>query len=622
MKKGIFRTNVLFPTLVFAFVVWAYFAFFFDGHLRRGSQWAASRIHGAEVNIDSISTSFLHASLLIQGIAVTNKEKPEYNLFEIGEVHFQLVWDALLRMKAVINDASIKDIRANTKRPSPGFVLPPEPPASGGIAAKLQEELYAQTKKRLDGNFFGDLVNTLEGADPKEQLNEIKDDLKSTLRAEELKKEMAAKKAAWEERIKSLPKPQDLKALEDRMKALNLKGKNPLELAKSLKEAKSIVDEANQKVKQVEQSQKDFRSDLTNYTSAVSELEALAKKDVLDLQKRFRLPNLDTKEISTQIFMDQLEKNLGSVRKYLAIARNYMPPKKTKEQIEKEKAEMILPRERGQGQVFHFPITTGYPLFWLKHASISSEISQSEWAGKVSGELLDISTAPSITQKPMQALVKGSFPKKEISGLEAKLVMDHTSEVPEEKLRLLVGSFPVADKALNTSNGFSLTLAKATGSAMLNAEMRDESINFQLKSNFARPTFLVEAKNPKLQALTSEALKNLDSVSLQAEAKGKWNNLQISLDSDLGKKLSAAFEAIVRSKVNDAKGKLDSLVNNKLNPLRAGLKQDLAGFSKSEGSLQDRAKALAEAVKRLQEGAKGGGGGGGSLKDKLKGLGF
>src|SRR5262249_46724391 len=156
---------------------------------------------------------------------------------------------------------------------------------------------------------------------------------------------------------------------------------------------------------------------------------------------------------SSQLFMSMLEKKLTGIRKYIEIARKYMPKKPTAaekaaaaEKARKAKEEELLPPARGEGRTYHFPITKGYPLFWLKKAAISSEIAQSEWAGKVSGEILDVTTSPSQLGRPTKLHLAGDFPKQEIHGLNFLATLDHTGEVAKESIQAKVASFPVMNQ--------------------------------------------------------------------------------------------------------------------------------------------------------------------------------
>src|SRR5690242_20235103 len=106
-KKGPIRFEAIIPVLVLSLITFAYFSYYFDRHLKTLVEYVGTQANGAEVNVDSIKTSFLKGSFDMNRLQVTDKERPTHNALEIENMHFQYLWDALLRMKFVVEDASI-----------------------------------------------------------------------------------------------------------------------------------------------------------------------------------------------------------------------------------------------------------------------------------------------------------------------------------------------------------------------------------------------------------------------------------------------------------------------------------------------------------------------------------
>ncbi|HEY8278479.1 MAG TPA: TIGR03545 family protein [Bdellovibrionota bacterium] len=616
--KGPIRTGALVPSLIFLGLIYAYFFFFFDGYLRRGIEFAATRVHGAEVDVARVHTSFLKATFQLTGLEVTDKEKPERNLFQVGEIRFAALWDALLRGKVAIEEASVLDVQAYTPRKSPGYVLPPPPPSTPGLLAKAQEQILAQTRAHFNQNFLGDIADVAAGTDPKAKLKEIQGNLKTEARAKELEKELEAKQAEWKKRAAELPKAADIQALESKIKALDLSGKNPLELANNLKKAKDIVAEAQGKVKQVEVAQSQLTGDIQKYNNSIADLQRFAQQDVADLQKQLQIPSLDPKEFSRQLFMAQVEKRLGSVRKYIEIARKYMPAKGA---TTKEKSEELLPPARGVGRTYHFPITKGYPLFWLKQAKVSSEISQSEWAGKVWGGLSDLTSSPSQLGRPTKLHIAGDFPKQNIHGLDLQAVIDHTGEQAKETIKASVAAFPVTDQKFSDSADVKLGVKRATAATSMNGSLVNQSMNLDLSGRLEKPEFEFDAKSPIVKEVLGAALKGLPAVTMRAVVTGSWDKFDIWIDSNLGSELSKGFQKQLQAKLGDAQAKLSSLVNDKIGPSKKKLQDLLGGLSGGPGKAIAQNKGEAEkALKGAQGSATGGKGG--SPANLLKGFGF
>lgn len=622
-SKGPFRTGALVPSIIFIALVWAYFYFLFDFHLRKGMEYGLTQVHGAEVNIAGVKTSFWGASFALYGLEVTDKDKPAQNIVKIGNIRFAMIWDALLRGKVAIEDASILDIQPYTMRKKPGYVLPPPPP-NAGILAKVQDQVMQQTRAQFNGNFLGDIADVVAGTDPKEQLKNIQGELKAQARALELEKELTNKKAEWEKRIKDLPKPAEIQAIEQKIKALNMNSKNPAEIAKNLKQAKEILGEAQAKIKLVDQAQSQLSGDVQKYTAEVANLEKMAAQDVADLQKRLKIPSIDPKEFSTQLFLGQIEKRLTSLRKYIAIARKYMPPKKTPAEIatkKKAQQEELLPHERGKGTTYAFPVTKGYPLFWLKKAAISSELTQSEWAGKVSGQLTDLTSSPSELGRPTRLHLAGDFPKQKIGGLDFLAIVDHTTERAKESIVAKIGSFPVIDQVFSDSPSVKLRLKNATGSGSLSATLADQALNIKIGSRFEKPEFDFEAKSAPVKEILGAVLRGIPAVTMNADVTGSWDKFNISLDSNLGRELSGGFQKQLQAKLGEAKAKLDSFVNEKIGGNKKKVQELLGGLTSGPGkSLGQSKEALGKAMSSAEKSAQPGSAGAG--KNLLKGFGF
>src|SRR5207253_11405648 len=137
--KGLIRWNAVIPFTIICVLTFLYFHFFFDFNLRKALEWAGYKAVGAEINIAHLETSFFKASLRVQGIEITDADKPTQNAVEIGDIRWAMSWNALLRGKVLVEEAVIENIQFATARKSPGKVAPPEPPPKPGPGMVAQE---------------------------------------------------------------------------------------------------------------------------------------------------------------------------------------------------------------------------------------------------------------------------------------------------------------------------------------------------------------------------------------------------------------------------------------------------------------------------------------------------
>ncbi|MES2964313.1 MAG: TIGR03545 family protein [Bdellovibrionota bacterium] len=620
-KKGPIRTEAVVPFLIFVAIVWAYFFFFFDTHLRHGMEYVGTNANGAEVNIGNVRTSFWKASLEINEVQVTDVDAPMKNKIQIEKMRWKMMWDALLRGKIAIEDASILEIAIGAPRKRPGRVLPPEPPSGKSAFDKVREAALAKAQDEFSKNVLGDAASILGGADPSEQLKNIQGSLKAETMVKGLQEEFAKKEAAWKQRLASLPQAKDFDDLQKRLKAVKKDNfGSPQELQTSIQQFDGIYKEADAKIKAVQETKNAIGTDSNVVQTSLKDLEATVRQDIKDLEARLKIPTLDVKSLSKSIFGPLFLTKVKQAEFYMAKARTYMPPKKTAE----EKAEFAKPKAhaREKGINYKFGRPNSYPLFWLKHAAISSKYTKgADWSGDVVGKLIDVTDDPPVLGRPTLATFKGDFPAMELMGVDGKVTIDHRTDDAVDRLDLKVGSFPVMGQKLIDSDEVILGFDKAVSSSKFMAELRGKNVKIELNSLFKRPKadqkpsvtpepssagtplpstgFLsAQAKQPILNEILNGALNDIPEVTLNANVQGPWNGLAFGIDSNLGTELAKAFDKQIQLKIAEARAKIQALVNERIETERAKL---TAEFNKAKAQVDNVIKEKQAEVDKFKK---------------------
>lgn len=598
--KGPIRTGAVVPILIFVLLIGGYFKLFFDHNLKMALEWTGTQINGAQVDVAAVHTSFLGASFEANGIAITDKNKPGRNILTIGKIHFQFLWDALLRAKFVVQDASITDIAALTPRRTPGYVVPPAPPSKGPSQIdKIQDDVLNQAKAQYQDNILGDLATILNGESAQDQLKAVEGQLKSSLRLKELEAELKVKEAEWKDRLKNMPQGKEIEALGKQLKELKFDTKKPVEFANSLKAAEKILKEADKKVRLVTETGKALNQDVDKYGDAFKDLEKLVQQDLKDLQSRLKIPELNAEEFSKSLFMAKFGEKLATIRKYAAVAQQYMPPKKT---AAEKKADDIVPQKRSAGHNYRFPVTTGYPLFWLKHAAIESRVSSSaEYSGNLLGKLENVSTDPHIVGKPSVLTVQGDFPKQQISGVDLALTVDCTGETAKENLKFKVAGYPMTEQKLISSKDVALNLDQATGGLVLNADLSDAGIAVQLTNAFTELKYNIDAKNKLVREVLTKVMTGIPVIDIKASATGNWSHLDMHISSNLGDELSRGFKAELQERIENAKKMLKAQIDDKLGAEKAKLDSQFKQIKGQVSGEVEKAQAEVDKAKKTAE---------------------
>ncbi len=612
--KGPIRLEVILPVTILCGLTYAYFTFYFDKHLKDGIEWAGTQGVGAEVNVGSLKTSFISGSFKMNKLEITNKEKPNHNIIEIGNIRFKFLWDALLRAKFVVEDASILTIQMDTKRSSPGKVIPPPPPSDNSMMAKVQNQIISQAKDRFKGNVLGDVIALAEGINYQDQIEKLRDSLKSEARINEMMVEVNSKKEYWDGEIKRLSDTSVIDEIQNEYKAFEQE-KNSIEKAKKIPTLIKLADKAKKQIEDIQTSAKTLQTEVTKITAYPKEVENLVKQDISSLQGHFKIPKLDFSDFSSMLFGTDLMNYVVQAKKYQAMAKQYMPEKKKEDESEK-----IIPPQREVGKTYTFPITKGFPLFWLKNAAISSKATEGEFAGDFSGSLSNVTTSPKVVGIPTVLDLKGDLKAKKINGVQLKVTVDHTKMKPKQMLEMKVASFPVPEKMLSNSSDLTFGLKESNAKVNFSATLYDESLDIRWINVLNSPNYVVEAKNKVIQEVISNVVKGIPTVSLEARAHGPWSDINWSLKSNLGEDLATGLKAEVGKKIDEAKAKLEGLINEKILAKKTELLNQVNQTkAKYEGELKkliakgdEQKKKIETELKEAQQKATGG------ATDKLK----
>lgn len=599
-KGGPIRYEAILPVFILCLLTFIYFSYYFDRHLKGLIEYAGTQINGAEVNVQSLDISFIKGSFDLNRLEVTDKEAPKNNALEIGNIHFQFLWDALLRMKFVVEDASVQNVQINKPRRTPGKVLPPEP-AKPGKLTELRNQVMGQVKSKYSANMLGDALAILETGDVKNQVEEIRGTLKSEARAEAMIKDVQDKREFWDKKIAQLGDTSKLKNIEKEVNAIS-KEKNFLKQAQAVKQLTDLLKEVEGQYKEVQSASKQLQSEVKNITQYPKELQDLINQDITSLKSRFSIPELDFQDMAMHLFAGQFADYIAKARKYHAVSKQYMPEKK-------EDREEVVPRPRSEGKTYLFPVTKGYPLFWLKRAAISSKGTAESYSGDVSGEVTNISTDPAQIQKPMLFDLKGNFPAAKIMGVRALLNLDHTKKIAKQSAMIQVNSFNVPEKLFVSNKDIKLGFLNADGAMTINANIVENKINMDWISTLTKPNFLVEASSSSTKKILSNILQGIPVINIKGNATGPFTNLKMNLSSNLGDELGAGLKRELSSKLAEAQDKLNNLVNERVTQPKEKLLAQLGATQKnlSElGNLQELYKKhenqIQAEIKKLQKG--------------------
>lgn len=612
-EQGPIRWEAILPFTIIVLLLLLYFKLFFDYNLRKGLEYAGYIVAGAEVDIAELETSFIKASIRIQGIEVTDAAKPTQNSISIGDVRFGMLWDALLRGKVVIKEVVVEKVEFGKPRKSPGKVKPPEPvvinedsdqpSALQNKAEKLKDKALSATESKYNNNVLGDIAGMLGGTDSKDQLEKIEGTILSKEMAAKLEAEMKSKSQAWEERLKKLPQAKDFLALSDRAGKIKTKDfKSPDELQTSLKEFDSVTKEADAKYKEIQTTSTDLNQDLQNSQKQIKDLETQINLDIKNLESRFKIPKIDPKSLSQALFHKYLDPYLAKFNHYKKLSEKYVPPNLMDKTKTNEADITMQPRPREKGIVYEFGQANSYPAFWIQHVAVSSQAGLSPYAGNIKGEINDITSNQALIGKPTVALFAGDFPSAQLKDIDSKLVIDNRKQDSMITFDFSLGSFPIAGRELINTNDVEIAFAKASGQMKLHSELEAlKKFKLDLDNNFSQVEYDIKAKNEIVDQTLKAIFAGIPVVTLEAIGFGELPALTLNMNSNLGTELSKGIEKQIQIKINEAREKVQKYVNEQVGQQKAQIE---AQYSQIKGQVEKELKKMqdqANAHKKMVE---------------------
>lgn len=612
-KKGPIRFEAIIPVLVITLITFIYFTYYFDHHMKKLIEYVGTEANGAEVNVDAVRTSFIKGSFDLDRLQVTDPKRPSHNSIEIGNIHFQYLWDALLRMKFVVEDASISNIQLLKPRTSPGKVLPPEP-AKPSKVDELQLEVVSQVKNKYGTNMLGDALAILEsGGDFEGQLQNIRGTLKSETRVNAMVADVNSKKAFWDGKVKELSDTSKIKEIETTLKTVKAE-KNFAKQAQGLKQLTDLLKDVQKQYKEIEESSNKLQAEVKAVADYPKELQALVNEDIASLKNRFSIPQLDFKDMAMHLFAGQFAEYIAKARTYKALADQYLPEKK-------DAKDEVIPPKRSEGKNYNFPITTGYPLFWLKRAAISSKGTAESYSGQVSGELTNVTTSPKQIKKPIVLDMRGDFPDVKVSGVKALITADFTQDISKQSALIQVNSFAAPEKMFVDDKKIKFGFLKANGTSTISATLQEQQVKMNWTAAFTKPQFLVETSNKLTKELLTNVVNNIPVINIDGTATGTYKNLNMDISSNLGTELSQGITREVGAKLTEAQNKINAMVEEKIKDPKATLMSSLNGNNKNLaqlGNLEKLFKDNENKIKAELDKLKSGGGEVDKLKEKGK----
>ncbi len=580
MAMKVFRWKAIGPLLLLLAVLALLVVLFAEPVARSTTEEVSTELLGTQVDVGKLDLIPSEASVRLEALQVADPFEPRRNLVEAAQILVKLNPEALTEKKVVIENFALHGMRFGTTRKTPAQSV------NGDGFAPQALRAVRQWAKQFDVPLL-----KLTPVDTIKQLVLNPTQLGTVRAAQALGARTDSTRQALEQGFKAL----DVGGSIDSAAALatRLKATDPRKLGldgtrQAVQSVKQTLDRLDQTRKQVEGLQRQVGQGVQLLGTGVHGLDDARRKDYAFAKSLLKLPTFSAPEIGNGFFGKVSVDRFQQALYWAELARHYMPPG-------------LLPREttgpkrlRMAGTTLMFPKEQNWPAFLLQLGQMDFTVDQSggPLQGAYRASVQGLTSAPALYGKPMLVKASRSAAGSAIAGIDVGAVVDHVGASARDSLsaRLRGVELPSFDIP-----GLPFRLTPGRGSANLTFALRGDQLRGRWAIAADQAAWALDsagARGNTLQQIVWRVVSGLKTLDVTADVSGTIKAPRLSVTSNLDKAIAARLEAVVGEEVAKAealaRAKVDSLVDDKVGPVKQRVATLQAEATKRVASQQKR----------------------------------
>jgi uncharacterized protein (TIGR03545 family) len=298
----------------------------------------------------------------------------------------------------------------------------------------------------------------------------------------------------------------------------------------------------------------------------VQGLDEARQRDYAFARSLLKLPSLAAPDIGSAFFGKVSVDRFQQALYWAELARHYMPPG-------------LLPREdagpkrlRAAGTTVRFPKEHSWPAFLVQLGQVDFSIADGLLKGAYAASVQGLTSSPALYGKPMIVTAKRNAAGSVVAGIDVGAVVDHrTSDVRDSVAARLRGvQLPSFDIP-----GLPFRIAPGTGAANLTFALRGDQLLGHWSIGSKEVAWALDsAGGPRsdLEQVVWRVVSGLKQLDVSADVRGSLKAPTLSVRSNLDDAIAQRLKAVVGEEVAKAeamaRAKVDSLVNEKVEPVK------------------------------------------------------
>jgi uncharacterized protein (TIGR03545 family)/uncharacterized protein (TIGR03546 family) len=558
--------------LVFA-VVW----FGKEAVLLSRIERVASQMNGARVNVGHLQIKPLRGEIILGDIQIGSPLSPSRNLFQVQRIQMNFLYRPLLRKKLVFENFTVEGVRLDTERAESASL--PESDLQQGVAGLLERSAtgyYADVRSAMKTNPLKYLGSLNSGLSLNPRVDQLRTQLETLLSLEKQEKEIQTLSGNWESGKLKIPTKEWIQSVRARMEAIDSKDKE--EALRALNVLRAEIAGSISAVTEIAAS---FSESLGNVQRGIASLTPTLDTDVIRVKEALRLPDFSMEDLSPQLFGSTILSALERLAYWIDLSRRRMPLGDAT-----EKMTLVL-KETGRGTDVFFANRSGSPELLIPEIKFVADTKQE---GGVTGRIFGLTSEPSFYQYPAGADIEIDFPAQKIEKAKLTLAVDHTTYLFKEELTFEAQSLPLTRLALHDTSSLSLLIEQATLALKFNAAFENAQVKAGWNARIDNAQYTVNSRFLPEETALRRLLSPIQSIQLQGGAEGRSDQLHLTVESNLGKVLSAGLRQEFRHALGAIDDNIRRSILDKAEPSRLALASRISQLR--QGALQTVNRSL------------------------------
>ncbi|GAA6135849.1 hypothetical protein NBRC116188_26390 [Oceaniserpentilla sp. 4NH20-0058] len=538
---------------------------------------------GAKVDVADVKYGLNPLTITITGVQLTDKDAPMENIMSFDSAVANIEPFPLLLGKAIIPELTLDGVATGTQRNVSGAIAQSQTKDDEQEQPSTESKPNEQSEKTVETPSS----NTLPSAD------EIlaRETLLTEQRGKAFEDAYQYHGKTIEDAVAKLPDDKALKSYETRLNAI-LKGKfkdidDFKQRKKELDALKAQFKQDKQAIKDAKQAISDGKSDLK---SKFKGLKSAPGEDFNNIKSKYTLDGAGASNLTALLFGEDAGGYAETTLEYYEKVR----PLLIDEEAKAEK--QALKEKRLDGRFIHFETDRPQPDFWVKTLRFTMDLpavnEQTGSLGQMAVEVLDITHQQNVIKRPTVINANG-VNLTTIESIEFKAVIDHRKKPGKDSFTLVVDDWKVREAKLGLAG---LVLDSSLLDVNAQGQLIKGEMDITGTAVFNRSQFSSKDRTVLAKELVG-ALKTINTFDVNATAKGKFSGPKVSINSDLDRQLSDAFNARIKQRQKELEESLKRKLEKKLLSFAGDYQDKLKELDLTEGSLSDAGKKLESLAK-------------------------